>query len=98
MFENQVKVSGVTVSLNPYSEKRLKALNEINAEINKWVSENLELTIADVPSDLKGKWWKAKADILWKGEYPEGFFASDEFESSLLKETEDFFVMRRLYL
>jgi hypothetical protein len=98
MFNNQLKVSGVTVKLRPYSEKRLKQLNEINEDISKWVNEHLDATISEVPVDLKAKWWGAKADVLWEGEYPEGFFASDEFESSLLKESEDFFVMKRLYL
>jgi hypothetical protein len=44
--------------------------------------------------------YKRKADILWESATPLAieFFTSDEFELSLLKETEDFFLANRLYL
>jgi hypothetical protein len=98
MFNNQIKVSGVSVTLRPYSEKRLAELKAVNDEITEWVNAHLDMTINDVPKDLKEKWWKRKGEILWEGDFPDGFFGSDEFESSLLKDTEDFFVMKRLYL
>jgi hypothetical protein len=100
MFNNQIKVSGVTVKLRPYSEKRLKLLNEVRKEISDWVEANLDKTISEVPTEKKADWWKRKASILWEPQetLPDGFFASEEFESSLLKETEDFFIMRRMYL
>lgn len=78
----------------------MKELNAINAEITEWVNANLEATIDQVPSDLKGSWWKRKASILWDAEkpLPEDFFTSDDFESSLLKDSEEFFTLKRLYL
>lgn len=99
MNQQTIKVNGVKMTLRPYSEKRMKDLNAINAEITEWVNNNLEATIDQVPSELKGSWWKRKASILWESEtLPDDFFTSDEFESSLLKDSEEFFTMRRLYL
>lgn len=100
MLESYIKVNGIRMRLLPYSEKRLKLLNEIRKEISDWVEANLDKTIAEVPTEKKADWWKRKASILWEPQetIPDGFFASDEFESSLLKETEDFFIMRRMYL
>jgi hypothetical protein len=99
MNQETIKVNGVRMTLKPYSEKRMKELTAINQEITDWVNKNLEATIDQVPSDLKGLWWKRKASILWESEsLPDGFFTSDEFESSLLKDSEEFFTMKRLYL
>jgi hypothetical protein len=95
---NPIKVSGITVTPRAYSEKRRKELEAVNKEIQEWVDAHPDFTIGQVPIEMKAKWWEAKAGILWEGEYAEGFFASDEFESSILQETEDFFVLRRLYL
>jgi hypothetical protein len=99
MIQQSIKVNGVKMTLRPYSEKRMKDLNAINAEITEWVNNHLEATIDQVPADLKGEWWKRKASILWDSEtLPDDFFTSDEFESSLLKDSEEFFTVRRLYL
>jgi hypothetical protein len=100
MFDKYTTVNGIRVKLNAYSESRFKSLRAINEEISEWINNNGNLTIADIPSDLKEKWWKTKADILWTSDvpYPEGFFASDDFESGLLKETEDAFLIKRLYI
>lgn len=100
MFDKTIQVSGVTVTLRPYTEKRLKELNEINAEISAWIEANPEATIADVPLDKKAAWWRRKADVLWAPERPLGldFFKSDDFEAGMLKESEGFFMKGRLYL
>lgn len=100
MIEKTINVNGYTVKLRPYSEKRLKLLNEINKDIQKFIDENPNLTINDVPVEKKAQWWEAKASILWEPIVPfaKGFFEDDEFESGLLKDTEDFFISRRLYL
>lgn len=100
MNQESIKVNGIRMTLRPYSEKRMKELNSINAEITEWVNANLEATIDQVPIELKGSWWKRKASVLWEAEkpLPDDFFTSDEFESSLLKDSEDFFTLRRLYL
>lgn len=100
MNQETIKVSGVVMTLKPYSEKRKKALDLIKAEIDKWVSDNPEATIEDVPLELKADWWKRKAEVLWEPatKLPDDFFKSDEFESSLLQDTESFFIVRRMYL
>jgi hypothetical protein len=100
MIQETIKVNGIKMTLKPYSEKRMKELNSINAEITEWVNNHLDATIDQVPVELKGEWWKRKASILWDSEkpLPDDFFTSDEFESSLLKDSEDFFTVRRLYL
>jgi len=100
MLDKQINVNGHTVKLKPYSEKRLKLLNDINKDIQKFIDENPTLTINDVPKEKKAMWWEAKASILWEPLVPfgKGFFESDDFESGLLKDTEDFFITRRLYL
>jgi len=100
MFDTKIQVSGRTVTLRAYTEKRLKALNEINVEISEFIRNNPTMIIDDVPKDKKVDWWMRKAAILWQAEPELGksFFEDDDFESSKLKDTEDFFITRRLYL
>ncbi len=98
MLDKYITVNGKTVRLKPYSEKRLKQLNEVNAEIDQYVKENPDVTIDEVPVKLRMGWRKRKAAILWEGEIDDKTIESDDFESSLLKDTEDFFISRRLYL
>jgi hypothetical protein len=99
MFNNQIVVSGVTVSLRPYTEKRLKDLVAVNMEIQEFITKNPDVTIDQIEGK-RAEWYKRKAEILWKSENPLGidFFASEDFELSLLKQTEDFFLANRLYL
>lgn len=100
MLEKTITVNGRVVKLQPYSEKRLKLLNAVNKEIQDFIDENPTMTINEVPLKQKATWWKNKASILWEPILPfdEDFFESDDFESGLLKDTEDFFITRRLYL
>jgi len=93
-------VNGKKVYLKPYSEKRLKQLVEVQAEIDAFIESNPQATFADIDTKERAKWWKKKADILWETDEPlkEEFFASEEFESSLLKDSEDFFLSYRVYL
>lgn len=100
MFDKTIQVSGITITLRPYTEKRMKALNEINDEIRAWIDANPEATIEDVPHEKKASWWRRKAEILWAPEKPLdlNFFKSEEFEASQLKESEAFFMKGRLYL
>ena len=100
MNQETIKVNGVKMTLRPYSEKRMKELTAINQEITDWVNKNPEATIDQVPIELKGSWWKRKASVLWEPEkpLPDDFFTTDEFESSLLKDSEEFFMVKRLYL
>lgn len=98
MLDKYITVNGKTVKLKPYSEKRLKQLNEVNTEIDKYVQENPDVTIDQVPVKLRMGWRKRKVAILWEGELEDSLIESDDFEASLLKDTEDFFISRRLYL
>lgn len=96
----EIKVNGVKMTLKPYSAKRWSQMVAIQDEIDKWVEQNPTATINDIPIDKKADWWKRKAEILWEPEskLPENFFTSDEFESSLLQDSESFFTVRRMYL
>ena len=70
MFDKYTTVNGIRVKLNPYSEARFKQLQVVNQEISDWIGENQEKTINDIPAELKEKWWKAKAEILWTPDSP----------------------------
>ena len=100
MFEKKTKVNGVIVRLIPYTEKRRSLLDQINNDINAYVTEHNNLTWEQMPRKKKAEFWKAKAEILWEPERPLGldFFEADDFEYPILKDTEDFFLMTRLYL
>ncbi len=100
MFDKYTTVNGIRVKLNPYSEARFKKLKSVNEEISLWIDENQEKTIADIPAELKEKWWREKAEIFWSSDvsYPEGFFSSEDFEAGLLKDSEDNFIIKRLYI
>lgn len=99
MFEKKVTVSGVVMRLRPYTEKRLKQLIEINQEITEFVDKNPDILIVDI-ADRRAEWYMRKASILWEPESPIDleFFKSEDFEVSLLKETETFFLSNGIYL
>lgn len=99
MFEKKIVVSGVVMKLRPYTEKRLKQLVEVNQEIKDYIENNPDKLISEI-SDRKAEWYMRKASILWEPETPItiDFFQSDEFELSLLKESEDFFLSNATYL
>lgn len=100
MFEKTLYVNKKAFKLNPYSEKRLAALEEVNAEIRKWAADNPEQRFSEIPAEKKADWWYRKAQVLWSAEsFPEKkFFADPDFESGLLQDSENFFVSQRLYL
>jgi hypothetical protein len=102
MVGDKILVRGVEVILNPYTEKRYKQFKAIQDEIDEYIAKHPDMTFDDVPASLKGKWWKAKGDILWRTangvELDEAFYAHDEFELGTLKRVADFFLMNRLYL
>lgn len=94
-------VSGVLVTLREYTESGADKLIKINQEIEQHIKDNPEQTFGDPElKKLKAKWWKRKGDILWiaEKELKEEFFGSDNFEISLLKKTEDFFLIQGNYL
>lgn len=99
MFDKKIVVSGVVMKLRPYTEKRLKQLVEVNQEIKDYIENNPDKLISEI-SDRKAEWYMRKASILWEPETPVAidFFQSDNFELSLLKESEDFFLSNATYL
>lgn len=99
MFEKQIDVSGKTITLNPYSAARREALEKVYEEQKKWISKKPEgTTVDDLPIKEKAKFWKAKADVLWKENLGIEFFEAKEFEVSLLEDSETFFLMKRNYI
>jgi hypothetical protein len=100
MFDKYTTVNGIKVKLNAYSEARFKKLQAINQEVLDFITANPDMTINDITNENKEKWWRAKAEILWSSDvpFPEGFFSSEEFELGLLKDSEDSFVVKRLYI
>jgi hypothetical protein len=100
MIDKYVLVSGVRVKLKPYTEKRLKELLEIQAKIDDFIDKNPDLTFDELDRDIVAGWWKEKADILWESttNLSKDFFASEDFESSVLRDTETLFLTNRQYL
>ena len=100
MIDKYITVSGVRVRLVPYTERRLKALLDVQAEIDAFIEKHPEMTFDEIDRGLIATWWKRKADILWQAdkELDEKFFQSEDFESSLLRDSENFFLNNRIYL
>lgn len=99
MFEKKIVVSGVVMRLRPYTEKRLKQLVDVNQEIKDYIENNPDKLISEIV-DQRAEWYMRKASILWESETPLAidFFKSEDFEVSLLKESEDFFLRSGTYL
>ena len=99
LFERKLVVSGQVVTINPYTEKRAKALIDIQNEINKFADDNPDVRIDEIV-DKRAEWWYRKAMILWSFDKPvkKDFFESEDFESSLLLDTENFFLNYSNYL
>jgi hypothetical protein len=99
MFDRKIVVSGVVMKLRPYTEKRLKQLVEVNQEIKDYIENNPDKLISEIV-DKRAEWYMRKASILWECEMPLSvdFFKSEDFEVSLLKESEDFFLSNATYL
>jgi len=98
MFEKTLTVSGLTVTLRPYTAKRHAQLDALVAEIQAFLSSNPEWGWDDIPQNVKVAFWKRKAEILWEATYPTGFFEALDFEYSLLKDSELHFIMMQVYL
>lgn len=95
-FVEQISVSGKLVSLNEYSVARHEALQEVINEQSKWLkSQPQDRTVDDLTIKEKAKWWKKKADILWKEKFDADFFESKDFEMHLLEKTQTFFLTKR---
>ncbi len=94
-------VSGVTVTLNAYTERRRIELDKLNADVMAFL-ETLpkETPFNSIPIEKKAEFWKRKAAILWTFEIPPrpDFFTSPDFEVGKLKETERLFTLQQIYL
>lgn len=100
MIDKYILVNGIRVRLRPYTEKRMKDLNAINTEIDTFIEKNPEVTMDNLDRKKRAGWWKAKADIMWETAEPlkESFFESEEFESSMLRDSEALFLTNAQYL
>ena len=93
-------VNGHPVRIAEYSRKKFIELQELADEQDKYIADNPGILISEIPLDLRADWLKRKADILWSTDkpYPKGFFESDDFELSKLKDSQDFFLKYTLFL
>jgi hypothetical protein len=104
MLEDKIRISGADFRIAPYTEKRRAALDAVNAEISAFIAEDPTKSWDDVPRKTKAAWWRRKASILLDpigdpyGGDPDKWFASDEFEHTLLGKVEDFFMISRVRL
>jgi len=98
LFDKKLTVSGVEVEILPYTVTRQKQLNAVKDTIQEFLDANPSLTWEEIPIKTRAKFWQAKADVLWQGTYPKGFFESEDFEYSLLKDTEIHFMTMQVYL
>lgn len=100
MIDKYILVSDVRVRLRGYTERRMAQLQEINKEIDVFIEKNPNITIEEIDPKLKAKWWKGKADIMWEPLEPlkQEFFESEDFESSMLRDSEALFLTNKQYL
>ena len=100
MIDKYITVNGISVRLRPYTVKRMKQLEGINQEVDVYLEKNPGATIDDIERSQIAKWWKAKADVMWEpsAKMDEKFFESDEFESSMLRDSEALFLTNKQYL
>ena len=61
-----IKVNGIRVRLQPYTELRYEQFLKIQDKIDKYVDKNEDLTFREMPRSDKAKFWKEKAMILWE--------------------------------
>lgn len=100
MIDRYIIVNDLRVRLKPYTERRMRDLQDINAEIDSYVDKNPGVTIEQIDRSQISKWWKAKADVMWDvpDVLKEEFFASEDFESSMLRDSEALFLTNKQYL
>lgn len=100
IFDKVQTVSGVQVTLLPYTEKRKAELDAVNADIEKFMNEQGEKTWDEIPVKQKADFWERKARILWRTEKPltRSFFESPDFEYIHLRSTEQLFMITQVYL
>ena len=100
IFDKVQTVSGVVMTLLPYTEKRKQELDAVNADVQKFMNAQGEKTWDEIPVKEKAEFWERKARILWKTEKPltRAFFESPDFEYVRLRDTETLFTITQVYL
>lgn len=100
IFDKVQTVSGVPVTLLPYTEKRKAELDALNIEIEQFMNAQGEKKWEEIPYKEKAVFWERKARILWRTEKPltRAFFESPDFEYNHLRSTEQLFMMTQVYL
>ena len=100
IFDKVQTVSGVVMTLLPYTEKRKQELDAVNADVQKFMNAQGEKTWDEIPVKEKAEFWERKARILWKSEKPLtcAFFESPDFEYGHLRSTEQLFMMTQVSL
>lgn len=96
MEQRLISISGKIVRVNPYSEKRRKALLAVAEEVEEYINK----TDAIEP-DKRAEFWKRKAEILFDfidGAPDISFYTSEDFEVGMLAWAETDFIRQRLYL
>jgi hypothetical protein len=98
-FTKKVVVSGKIATINQYTEKRAKRLLEIQQEIEQFIKDNPEKTVGEI-AEQKAEWYRKKAEVLWTFDTPvdKSFYASEDFEVSVLQQSEAFFLSFANYL
>lgn len=61
-----ITVNGVEVRLIPYTELRFEQLKKIDADIDKFVEANENLSFSEMDIKKKADFWYRKAKILWE--------------------------------
>ena len=65
-FRETIKVNGVPVRLQPYSELRHKMLRKVDKEVNEFVYANKQKKFSEVPRSKKADFWFKRAQVLWE--------------------------------
>jgi len=88
-----ISVGGVTVFLQPYTEKRRKQMDDIQNQIIEWLKGHDGKDPWDkLPIKEKAKWWKLKAQVLWEPSPTEEQQKSDVWDSNAGFFSDEFFM------
>lgn len=96
MEQRLISISGKIARVNPYSEKRRKALLEVADEIEEYLNKQEK-----IEPEKRAEFWKRKAEILFdffEGAPDISFYTSEDFEVGMLAWAEQDFIRQRLYL
>lgn len=70
-----IKVNGIVVRLNMYTEKRASELDKVNSDVKEYLEKitkkDPDVAFRAVPKKIKADFWMRKAQILWDPQEPE---------------------------